>query len=272
LAAPGKLYVVATPIGNLGDLSPRAAQTLAEVDVVAAEDTRVTRRLLTAISLHARLVSYREHNERRVTPGLVEQLLAGHSVALVSDAGTPTISDPGLSLVAAAAAAGVEVVAVPGPSAVVSLLSVSGLPTDRFSFEGFLPARSGARQRAIRAWPADGRTIVVYESPRRVIALLSDLETIYGDPRVAAGRELTKLYEEVLRGRASQVRARLEQGEPRGEFCVAVYVEAAAALADEAEAEARELLDTGLPVREVVARLKGRIPHRRIYELARSER
>jgi 16S rRNA (cytidine1402-2'-O)-methyltransferase len=242
------------------------------VDVVAAEDTRVTRRLLTASNLHARLVSYREHNERQLTPRLVEQLLAGRSIALVSDAGTPAISDPGHALITAAADAGIAIVAVPGPSAVVALLSISGLPTERFSFEGFLPPRSGARQRAIRRWLADGRTTVAYESPRRVAALLSDLEAIHGDPLVAVGRELTKHYEEVLRGRASEVRKRLEQAEPRGEFCVAVYLEAAAGPADQVEAEAHALLRTGLPVREVAARLKGRIPRRRVYELARSDR
>ncbi len=269
MAGTGKLYVVATPIGNLGDLSPRAARTLAAVDLVAAEDTRVTRRLLAAAGVQAKLLSYRDHNERRLAPQLVEQLRAGRSMALVSDAGTPSISDPGYRLVAAAAAAGIEVVAVPGPSAVIALLSISGLPTDRFAFEGFLPSGAGARRAAIRAWPADGRTVVVYESPRRITGLLRDVVALRADPLVAVGRELTKHYEEVLRGRASDVSTRLAARETRGEFVVAVHLAADPRPAGSAEAEVRSLLAAGFSARDVAARFKGRVPRRRIYEMAK---
>ena len=164
---PGKLYVVGTPIGNMGDLSARAAEMLAAADVIAAEDTRVTGRLLQRTGIHAKLVSYRDENERTLAPRLVRDLLDGKTIALVSDAGTPCISDPGYRLVRAAAEAGVEVVAVPGPSALVALLSVSGLPTDRFSFEGFPPPRAGARAEALAALRGSARTAVFFESPRR---------------------------------------------------------------------------------------------------------
>ena len=186
----GRLYVVATPIGNMGDLSPRAAEVLAKVDVVAAEDTRVTGKLLARIDAKNRMVSYREQTERRLADDLVERMLAGESVALVSDAGTPTISDPGYRLVHAAAEAGIEVVSIPGPSAAIALLSVSGLPTDRFRFEGFPPSRASARRRLLESLRGAGTTVVFYESPHRIVDFLGEVAGVLGDPAVAAGDQV----------------------------------------------------------------------------------
>ncbi len=271
----GKLYVVATPIGNLDDLSPRAARILCEVDVIAAEDTRVSRRLLKGLNARARLLSYREHNERTLAPKLIERIEAGGDVAVISDAGTPGISDPGYRLVRAAAACGIEVVAVPGPSALIALLSISGLPTDHFSFEAFPPGKAAARRKMLAGLKGCGRTVVFYESPRRVLSLLADVAGELADPVVAVGRELTKLHEEVLRGRASQVRERLAGQGPRGEFCIAVYVEKIEAQISpaEVESEVSALLRQGLSVKDAAARLKSRgIARRAVYEAARALR
>ncbi len=268
----GRLYVVATPIGNLEDLSPRAARVLAEVDLIAAEDTRVTRRLLARGSGGARLVSYRDENERRMTSRLLGRLRAGESVALVSDAGTPAVSDPGYRLIRAAARAGIDVVSVPGPSAMVALLSVSGLPTDRFSFEGFLPPARAARRRALEALSGAGRTVVFFESPRRIVRLLEELAGVLGDPEVAVGRELTKVHEEVLRGRASEVADLLAQRDRlRGEFTVAAYVEARSQEdAPDAEDQVRRLLEAGWTARDIAAELRTLgVSRRRVYEIVR---
>jgi 16S rRNA (cytidine1402-2'-O)-methyltransferase len=271
-ASPGKLYVVATPIGNLGDFAGRGAEALKAVDVVAAEDTRVTGRLLERFGIRAKLLSYRDENERQLAPRLVRDLLDGKSIALVSDAGTPCISDPGYRLVRAAAEAGVEVVSVPGPSAVVALLSISGLPTDRFSFEGFPPPRSGARRELLESLRGGARTVVFYESPRRIARFLGEMADVLGDPEVAVGRELTKMHEEVLRGRASEVAAALTERPPRGEFVVAVHVPAASdGGVGDARAEILRLLDEGLSARDVAERLQPRgISRREVYDVARS--
>jgi 16S rRNA (cytidine1402-2'-O)-methyltransferase len=268
----GRLFVVATPIGNMGDLSPRAADVLNKVDVVAAEDTRVTGRLLARIDTKNKMVSYREQTEHRLSVDLVARMLAGESVALVSDAGTPTISDPGYRLVHAAAEAGIEIVAVPGPSAVIALLSVSGLPTDRFRFEGFPPPKAGERRRLLESLKGAGTTVVFYESPHRIVDFLGEVAAALDDPEVAAGRELTKMHEEVLRGRASQIAARFADREPRGEFVVAVRVEEEPAeLSGEAlEREVAVLAGEGLPAKEIAAKLKTRGAHRRdVYEALR---
>lgn len=268
----GRLFVVATPIGNMGDLSPRAAEVLATVDVVAAEDTRVTGKLLARVDARNKMVSYREQTEHRLSADLVARMLEGQSVALVSDAGTPTISDPGYRLVHAAAEAGIEVVSVPGPSAVIALLSVSGLPTDRFRFEGFPPSRASARRRLLESLRGAGTTVVFYESPHRVVDFLGEVTDALGDPQVAAGRELTKMHEEVLRGTASSVAMHFSGREPRGEFVVAVRIEAVdEELEGEAlEREVAELSAQGLPAKEIAARLKPRGAHRRdVYEALR---
>lgn len=268
----GRLFVVATPIGNMGDLSPRAAEVLAAVDVVAAEDTRVTGKLLARIDAKNRMVSYREQTEHRLSADLVQRMLEGQSVALVSDAGTPTISDPGYRLVHAAAEAGIEVVAVPGASAVIALLSVAGLPTDRFRFEGFPPAKASARRRLLEGLRGAGTTVVFYESPHRIVDFLGEVSAALGDPPVAVGRELTKMHEEVRRGAASEVASYFGLKDPRGEFVVAVRVEAESEeLTGEAlETEVAALASEGLPAKEIAARLKGRGAHRRdVYDALR---
>lgn len=271
----GRLFVVATPIGNMGDLSPRAAEVLATVDVVAAEDTRVTGKLLSRVDAKNRMVSYREQTEHRLSADLVERMLAGESVALVSDAGTPTISDPGYRLVHAAAEAGIEVVSVPGPSAVIALLSVSGLPTDRFCFEGFPPAKASARRRLLEGLRGAGTTAVFYESPHRVADFLAEVAEVLDDPEVAAGRELTKMHEEVLRGRASSLASSLGAHEPRGEFVVAVRIEAVEEelSGEDLDREVAVLAAEGLAARDIASRLKPRGAHRReVYEALRRVR
>lgn len=219
---PGVLYVVATPIGNLEDVTVRALRILKEVDLIAAEDTRHTRKLLAHYAITTRLTSYHDHSEATKTPKLTALLHAGKNVALVSDAGTPGISDPGYRLVNAAAEAGLRVVSVPGPSMVTALLSVGGLPTDRFAFEGFLPAKQGRRRRVLHALRREPRTLVLYESPHRLLACLADLAAELGDRRVVVGREVTKQFEEILRGPISEVAATLGQRPVKGEVSLLV--------------------------------------------------
>lgn len=220
--APG-LYVVATPIGNRGDLSPRAVAVLGGSDAIACEDTRVTGRLLDHHHVTTRRIAYHEHNAARVRPGLIKRLKDGGSMALVSDAGTPLISDPGYRLVAECAEAGVPVFAVPGPSAVMAALTVAGLPTDRFLFAGFLPPREGARRRAIAEVAAVPATLVFLESPRRLAAALADMADGLGDRPAAVTRELTKRFEEVRRDRLSALAAHYaESGPPKGEVTLVV--------------------------------------------------
>jgi 16S rRNA (cytidine1402-2'-O)-methyltransferase len=197
----GVLYVVATPIGNLGDMSARALEILGAVDVVAAEDTRRTGALLSHFGIRARQVSLHEHNEPRQVPALIDRLRAGGAVALVSDAGTPLISDPGYRLVAAAREAGIRVSPVPGPVAAIGALSVSGLPSDRFVFEGFLPARAPARRERLKALADDPRTLIFYESSHRIADALADMREVLGARRRAVvARELTKTFEQVEGG------------------------------------------------------------------------
>ncbi|OGF18274.1 MAG: 16S rRNA (cytidine(1402)-2'-O)-methyltransferase [Candidatus Eisenbacteria bacterium RBG_16_71_46] len=215
---PGTLYLVATPIGNLEDITQRALRILSEVQVVAAEDTRRTRRLLEHFGLSVPVVSLFEHNERSRTPGLVGRLLEGDSVAAVTDAGSPGVSDPGYPLVRAAIEAGLRVESIPGPSAVIAALQVSGLPTDAFTFVGFLPVRGSARRRRLEEIAERRETLVVFESPHRIDACLADLEQLWGERPIALARELTKTFEEVLRGSAREVRAALAPDKRRGEM------------------------------------------------------
>jgi 16S rRNA (cytidine1402-2'-O)-methyltransferase len=245
---------------------------LAKVDIVAAEDTRVTGKLLARVDAKNRMVSYREQTEHRLSAELVARMLDGQSVALVSDAGTPTISDPGYRLVHAAAEAGIEIVSVPGPSAAIALLSVSGLPTDRFRFEGFPPPRASARRRLLESLSGAATTVVFYESPHRIAAFLAEIADALGDPKVAVGRELTKMHEEVLRGTASQVAAHFGEREPKGELVVAIHVDAdeGELAGEELEQEIRVLASEGLGAKEIAARLKERGAHRRdVYEVLR---
>ncbi len=221
----GTLYVVATPIGNLDDISERAVRTLSEVDVVVVEDTRISRKLMDRCGIRPRTVAYHEHNESRRAPELVARLIRGDNLALISDAGTPLISDAGYRLVRLAQERGIAVVAVPGPCAAIAALSVAGLPTDRFAFEGFLPARAAPRQRRLQALAADDRTLIFYESVHRIVATLRDMVAIFGEDREAAiARELTKKFESTKRGALEDVLHWLER-EPRrqkGEFVVLV--------------------------------------------------
>ncbi len=243
----GTLYLVGTPIGNLGDVSDRARETLAHVDLVAAEDTRRTGRLLRTFGIEATFVSLFEGNERARTRELLGALGSGADVALVSDAGMPSVSDPGFRLVRACIDADIDVRVVPGPSAAVAALVLSGLPTDRFAFEGFLPRRAGERRERLRALRDDPRTLVVFESPRRAATLLRDVLEELGDRRMALARELTKLHEEVVRGRVSDVLERLTRSEPKGELVVVLEGASdvgAPPLADLVD-EARALVATG---------------------------
>ena len=214
----GTLYLVATPIGNLEDITQRALRILSEVALVAAEDTRHTRRLLDHFGISAKVVSLFEHNERARTPGLIARLAAGESVAIVTDAGSPGIADPGYPVVRAAVESGLRVVSVPGPSAVIAALQSSGLATDAFTFAGFLPVKRGARRRRLEELSERRETVVCFESPHRIEACLEDLEAVWGERPVALARELTKTFEEVLRGSAREVRAALTAEKRRGEM------------------------------------------------------
>ncbi|HST45080.1 MAG TPA: 16S rRNA (cytidine(1402)-2'-O)-methyltransferase [Luteimonas sp.] len=222
----GTLHVVATPIGNLGDLSPRALEVLRTVAAVCAEDTRHTRQLLAHFGIERPLLALHEHNEEAASGPLVARLASGESLALVSDAGTPLVSDPGFRLVRAARAAGIRVSPVPGASALVAALSVGGLPSDRFVFEGFLPARTSARRERLQALASETRTLLFYESAHRIGEALDDMATVFGGGRLAViARELTKLFETVLDGSLDTLRAQVaaDPNQRRGEFVVMVH-------------------------------------------------
>jgi len=256
--AGGVLYVVATPIGNLEDVTLRALRVLREVDVVAAEDTRRTRVLLTHHGIDTPLVSYHDAVERTRAPRLVAQMREGRSIALVSDAGTPGIADPGYHLVRAAVAAGIPVVPIPGPSAVAALVSVAGVPSERFAFEGFLPSRAAARRERLRALAGDTRAIVFLEAPTRLAACLADLEAELGDREAVLGRELTKLHEECVRGPLSALRRHVAAMDPvRGECVLLVTgaTEAGPGAAIDVDARIRTLRAEGLGTREIAARV-----------------
>ena len=275
-AGAGTLFVVATPIGNLQDLSPRAATWLRDADLLLAEDTRHTRKLLEAcgIARAGGVESLHEHNERERVPALLERLRAGTTIALVTDAGTPLMSDPGAVLVAAAAQAGIEVVAVPGPCAAIAALSVAGLPTDRFVFEGFLPAKASARREALSRLRHETRTLVFYEAPHRLQSTLSDLAEVFGGERVAAvGRELTKRFECTYRDTLEQLarRSASDGDMTRGE--IVLVVTGAAAESDETAALRRredervlQVLLQELPVSQA-ARLAAQVTGRGRKEL-----
>jgi 16S rRNA (cytidine1402-2'-O)-methyltransferase len=218
----GALYLVATPIGNLEDITLRALRVLQEVDLIATEDTRRTRILLDHYQITKPLTSLYDHNEVQKAPTLIRRIQEGARIALVSEAGTPLISDPGYRLVQLAIAHGVTVIPIPGPSAVVAALIAAGLPMDRFVFEGFLPKRPGKRRRRLEALGDEPRTSIFYESSRRVHALLGEMQALWGDRRVVVARELTKRFEEILRGRITEVRAQLEQRPPLGEVTLVV--------------------------------------------------
>jgi 16S rRNA (cytidine1402-2'-O)-methyltransferase len=274
--APGTLYVVATPLGNLEDVTLRALRVLREVDLVAAEDTRRTRVLLARHGIATRVTSYYDAVERTRAPRLVADLLTGRSVALVSDAGTPGIADPGYHLVRGALAAGVPVVPVPGPSAVAALVSVAGLPAERFCFEGFLPPRGAARARRLSELAREPRAIVLLEAGRRLPALLAAAAEVFGARDAVVGRELTKRHEELLRGTLPELAARVHAGGAvRGEVTVLIAAPTGGRSDDEPDAPAvegrlRSLLGAGSSVRDaasLLARETGR-SRRELYQWA----
>lgn len=253
------LYVVATPIGNPGDMTQRAIEVLQSVDLIAAEDTRRCRRLLAQLGISRRLTAYHDHNEAQRSGALLQRLRDGASVALVSDAGTPLISDPGFRLVREAQAAGIRVVAVPGACAAIAALSVSGLPTDRFVFEGFLPSRRSARQGQLAALAAETRTLVFYESPRRVVETLHDLVQAFGAGRPCTlARELTKVHETLLCGSVAEVLAIVEADPEQqlGEIVLVLGGAAAVTREDGVSASVTSILGVlfdHLPLSEAVA-------------------
>lgn len=270
----GRLDVIATPIGNIGDLSPRASASLAAADLVLAEDTRRTATLLGACGISRPLLSLHDHNEASRIVALLERLRQGEVLALVSDAGTPLLSDPGFQLVRAAVAAGIEVRAIAGPSAVTAALSIAGLPTDRFVFEGFLPARSGERQAALRRLAQESRTLVLFEAPHRIAATLQQLAAACGGERAAVvARELTKLHETVYRGTLAELAQRAAQDPDlaRGEITIVIAGAVEAPEGDAALlARALPLLLKDLPPARAAAigsQLSG-VPRRLAYEQA----
>jgi len=262
----GTLYIVGTPIGNLEDISQRALRVLKSVAVIACEDTRETRKLLHHFQIDTPTTSYHEHNKRTAGPALIRRLLDGEDVALVSDAGMPAISDPGEELVRSAVEAGIPVVPVPGPTAFVTALVASGLPTGRFAFEGFLPHKGRERRRALERLKDEERTLILYEAPHRLLETLRDLLGALGDRQIAAGRELTKLHEEYVRGTISQLIDHFTRHAPRGEFVLVLQgatdgpaaVQAGAPdpalLAREAEALAAQGMDRKAAMKEVARR------------------
>lgn len=243
------LYIVATPIGNLDDMTLRAIQVLKDADVVAAEDTRHSRSLLDHFGVTSRLVSYRDHNEAAATQGLLTLMAEGQTIALISDAGTPLISDPGYRLVQAALANGMQVIPIPGASAVIAALSVSGMATDRFSFEGFLPAKRVARQSYLQQLSQESQTLVFYEAPHRIRGALLDIAEVLGEDRqVTLARELTKRFEQVWHGPVGEAIAHLESKyiPERGEFVLLVAGIGNARLSSE-QYEARRIMGLLLP-------------------------
>ena len=253
---PGTLYLVATPIGNLGDISARAAETLRSVDFIAAEDTRVTRKLLAHLNIKKQLVSYYEHNRKESGDKIITRILSGENCALVSDAGTPGISDPGEDLVRLCIETGVPTFTVPGPSAVVAALALSGLPAGRFTFEGFLSTARKSRFEHLNELKTEKRTMVFYEAPHKLERTLNDMLAVFGDRRVSISRELTKLYEETTRCTLSEACAHFGTTPPRGEFVLVIegYRDESAPDTglEEAAATAIRYIESGMTVKDAV--------------------
>lgn len=269
---PGILYIVATPIGNLEDITLRALRVLKEVDVIAAEDTRHTQILLNHYAIQTPLTSYHEHNERTKAEALVKRLLQGEDMALVSDAGTPSISDPGFRLVVQAVRAGIQIIPLPGASALTAVLSASGLPTDRVVFEGFLPAKKKQRREKLQALRDEARTLVFYEAPHRLTEALDDVHELLGDREAVLAREVSKVHEEFLRGRVSELIRVLRRREIRGEVTLIISGSAGESRVteDRLKAEIRELHLRGMRVKEIAEVLgeKFGYPKKEIYRLA----
>ncbi len=272
----GKLYVVATPIGNLGDLSPRAQQTLAQADFIAAEDTRVGARLLNAFGIKKPQVSYFEHNRKAKGEQIARRIEAGENCALITDAGTPAISDPGCDLVEICAQRGVEVVAVPGPCAAIAALSVGGLPCGRWCFEGFLSVNKKSRRQHLEEIREEKRTMVFYEAPHKLLRTLEDFYEILGDRPIVLARELTKIHEEARRTTLAQALEHYRQNPPRGEFVLVL-----AGAPDSEERAPKEnpmeltaqLMDQGLSLSEAAKQAARRLnlPQNSVYQQALSQ-
>ncbi len=265
---PGSLYLVATPIGNLEDITLRALRVLREADLIACEDTRQTGKLLTHFGIDKPAVSYHEHNEAARTAELIAKLESGLTIALVSDAGTPLVSDPGYRLVQAAIHAGIPVVPIPGASAVLGALAAAGLPTDAFRFCGFLPPKSGQRKKTLEELRGEDCTLIFYEAPHRILDALSDITAVCGDRPVAVARELTKLHEEFLRGTAEEVRAQLAaRPSVKGEITLLIGKGSPAIATTPVEDAVRELEQKGVPRMDAikqVARERG-LSKREVY-------
>ena len=249
----GELILVGTPIGNLGDLSPRAAETLSQVDFIAAEDTRVSAKLLGSIGVKKPMISYFEHNKAERGQLILQKLLAGERVALMTDAGMPAISDPGEDLVSLCIANGIPVRVCPGPSAVVSALAMSGLPTQRFCFEGFLTVNKAGRKEHLQSLQKEPRTMIFYEAPHKLVATLKDLYAAFGDRRITLCREMTKLHEENIYTTLSAAQTLYESEEPRGEFVLVVEgapEEEPVDALEEAIAQAKCAVENGASVKD----------------------
>jgi 16S rRNA (cytidine1402-2'-O)-methyltransferase len=268
----GTLYVVATPIGNLEDITLRALRVLKEVDVIAAEDTRHTQILLSHYGIRTPLTSYHEHNEKTKARQLMSRLERGEQIALVSDAGTPAISDPGYRLAVEAIRGGIPVIPIPGASALTAVLSAGGLPTDRFVFEGFLPAKKQERRARLRALSSETRTLVIYEAPHRLTETLNDLVEILGDRETVLAREVSKVHEEFLRGRLTEVAKQIAGREIKGELTLLIGGSRGQSEVsqEQIEEEIRKLKDDGLRVKEIAEILgeKYGYPKKEIYRLA----
>ena len=268
----GVLYIVATPIGNLEDISLRAIRVLKEVDLIAAEDTRHTQILLNHHDIRTPMTSYQEHNERAKAPQIVERLKRGESIALVSDAGTPAISDPGYRLIVETIRAGIRVIPVPGASALTAVLSASGLPTDRFVFEGFLPAKKRERRERLQALRGELRTLVFYEAPHRLTESLHDMHEILGDREVVLAREVSKVHEEFVRGRLSEVIREMSKREVVGEVTLVITGSSGESGLSQnlLRSEISKLKAAGFRVKEIAELLgeKFGIAKREIYRMA----
>jgi 16S rRNA (cytidine1402-2'-O)-methyltransferase len=269
---PGILYIVATPIGNLEDITLRALRVLRDVDVIAAEDTRHTQILLSYHDIHTPLTSYHEHNEKTKAQELVTRLARDRNIALVSDAGTPAISDPGFRLVVQAIGAGIRIIPIPGASALTAVLSVTGLPTNRFVFEGFLPAKKKQRRERLQTLRHETRTLIFYEAPHRLKDTLDDIHELLGNRQAVLAREVSKIHEEFLRGPISKLIQALGGGEVRGEVTLIISGSAGESRVDEnaLKTEIRELKSRGLRVKEIAEVLgeKFGYPKKDIYRLA----
>jgi 16S rRNA (cytidine1402-2'-O)-methyltransferase len=267
----GTLYIVATPIGNLEDMTFRAVRILKEVDLIAAEDTRHSRKLLTHFGISTPLTAYHDHNETLKTPYLIEKLNAGQSLAIVTDAGTPCIADPGYRIVRAAAGEGITVVPIPGASATMAALSAAGLPTDEFTFAGFLPSKSGKRKERLTELKSERRLLVFYEAPHRLISTLNDMAEIFGEREAIVARELTKIYEEFSRGLLAELAEKYSETPVRGEVVLLVAPgEPEEDTPVDLEGMLKVLLAKGVTVKDAVRQVSdaSHQPRSMVYEMA----